>query len=105
MRLRPVVLALAVALTGCASVETPDYWEPTKEVGYWKETRIVQLGSNPYSEEVHGWTIRDPNPETGVCWIILTPSAIGRRDCVIKHELRHCAGWDHPKYPRAFNCP
>lgn len=99
MGMRPTLIALSL-LGGCATSPS-DYWETTKEKDWvWKDTTVHVIDRSPYSKSVLGWVIR--NPKTGMCTVFITRRA--DYDCVLAHELKHCAGWDHPKYPVNLGC-
>jgi hypothetical protein len=97
--MRRTAIAAVLLLSGCAT--QPDYWEPTQEKDWtWKDTKVVVLDQNPYANSANGWVHR--NPKTGLCTVFILRRA--DYQCVLAHELKHCAGWDHPKYPTNLGC-
>ena len=88
---------LSLIVSGCASVPS-EYWERTWEGALTTKTHVV--GSSPWGSEVKGWTVCDKAARK--CDILIVDNA--DRECVEAHERRHAAGWDHPRYPRAFIC-
>ena len=90
------LIAVAVLiLAGCAS---PPYW--VQEHAPLLHEQIHVVGASPWGRDVQGWITRDPT--TGTCHIFIT--AMADRDCVLRHERRHCAGEGHPHYRRGFIC-
>lgn len=92
-RLLPLLL-----LVGCASTPSTPYWERTWEGALTTEFFVV--GASPWGPWVQGWTACDKVKRHCDIFIVSTADY----DCVKAHELRHAAGLDHPKYPRAFIC-
>ena len=90
------LIYLIVLLSGCASVPSDTYWERTWEGALTTNIRLVT--ASPWGPEVKGWTVCDKAKRH--CDILIVSNA--DRDCVEAHERRHAAGWDHPKYSRAF---
>ena len=90
---------LAAALAGCAS--PVPYWVHTDPKWTTREIVVHNVDIHPYGAHVRGWAHRDK--ATGTCTIILTRSALDR-ECVLRHELKHCQGWDHPDYAYAMDC-
>lgn len=84
-------------LGGCAS---SPYWVQTWE-GADAPPTIVVVDLVPASYgHVHGWTQCDRPARK--CTVFLRPGV--DRDCVLRHELEHVAGRDHPEYPASFAC-
>lgn len=90
-------LLLVILLSRCAT--TIPYWERTWEGALTTTTHVV--AASPWGQEVKGWTVCDKVRRHCDIFIVSTADY----ECVKAHELRHAAGWDHPKYPRAFICP
>jgi hypothetical protein len=90
-----VLIALSVALAGCAS---PPYW--VKQHEPMTALPIITVSASPWGPSIRGWVIRDPKTKT--CQPIIVQGAC---EAVVAHELKHCAGYDHPDYRIAFTCP
>jgi hypothetical protein len=88
---------LLIFLCGCASTPS-EYWERTWEGALTTRTHVV--GASPWGPEVKGWTVCDKGKRD--CDIYIVSNA--DYGCVKAHEMRHAAGFDHPRYPRAFIC-
>ena len=96
-----VILSSLIFLSACAAAPAAGpYWVKTWE-GAIEEPRIVEVSASPWSPGVQGWVACDKAARR--CDIALVAGV--DRDCVLEHERRHVAGWDHPSYPRAFICP
>jgi hypothetical protein len=96
--MKRLIVLIAIAISGCASVPS-EYWERTWEGALTTTVHVV--GASPWGPEVKGWTVCDKVKRH--CDILIVQGAADR-DCVEAHERRHAAGFDHPKYPRAFIC-
>ena len=89
-------ICLFVLLSGCASAP---YWERTWE-GAVTAPEIIFVNQSPWGKGIQGWTVC--NKIERKCQVMVVSGT--NKDCVIAHEMRHVAGWDHPNYPRAFIC-
>ena len=92
--------AVLFLLSGCATPEP--YWRQVYEPYAEKYISVVraktyeELGNRcgprgvvRLSDLPHGCTARMP----GLCLIVLAPDADA---CTLRHERKHCAGWEHP---------
>lgn len=95
MRVLPLVAAF-IALSGCAS---DTYWERTWD-GALEAPEIVTVSRSPWGQHVQGWTVCDKAARR--CTVVLVDGV--DRDCVLRHELRHVAGWDHPRHRASLGC-
>jgi hypothetical protein len=92
-------IVVALLLAGCAS---PPYWVKGHEGLPREHIRTVDVVMSSWdSPGLGGYVIRDF--ETGTCHIMLKSGV--NRDCVLAHERKHCAGYDHPDYRVGFICP
>ena len=90
-----LALAACLAASGCAS--TP-YWVQTHEP--LRPLPEIVVSASHWGPGVQGWIVRDL--KAGTCQPFIVAGV--DRECVLAHELRHCAGFDHPGYLRAFIC-
>lgn len=86
--MRALILAAVITLAGCAS---EPYWvkvaEPAVDVLFFE---VDNLGvDNP---DVVAFASRDGTR----CSVVFRRGLGSARQCVIDHELKHCAGFDHP---------
>ena len=91
--MKKLLLALTL-LQGCAS---PPYWQKT-----WEGAKTVEVYHVPAAPwpGVQGWTTCDKTRRD--CKILLVEGA--NENCVLKHEMKHAHGWDHPSYTYSFSC-
>ena len=96
-----VAIVSLIFLSACAGVPAAGpYWVKTW-AGASEPAHVFEVSASPWGPGVKGWTACDK--AAGRCQILIVAGA--DRDCVLEHERRHVAGWDHPSYPRAFICP
>ena len=66
-----------------------------------KSVKVQPVDVWPYSRNIRGYTVRDVN--SGQCTIFVQ-RVYADNECIIKHEMRHCEGWDHPDYAYDLLC-
>ena len=97
--MRLVIAILSLIVSGCASVP---YWERTWEGAL--TTRIIYVdviaGSGDW-HNVNGWASCDKIKRH--CDLFIYSGAQNRR-CTEAHELKHAAGFDHPRHRSSLDC-
>lgn len=97
--MRLLAAAFAIVSAGCTSTGAPEnYWVRTNdsyraeqvEIRYEDVAGMVALGCDHYSDAC---TLRQADRCLIVIW-----SQKKADDCIVSHELMHCAGYSHPRY-------
>lgn len=97
-------LLVLVLVAGCAQ---PAYWEPVPGWQWNGEHRLVVTDFEMFSfaggPEHTCYASRNKD---GSCTIYCARKKFATADqkCVMEHELKHCAGWDHPQYRYSMGC-
>jgi len=93
-------IAACLALSGCAAFSQPPYWVKTWEGALTVNVNYIDIP--PWqSERVAGWTVCD-KPRRH-CEVLVMRDA-ENRDCVVAHEYKHTAGYDHPADRYNLSC-
>ena len=98
-----IALIAALLLCGCAGT----FWHASVEWGQPLVSVEVLDMSPAYCgcHESGAWACATVNPQTHVCTICL-PKSTPSYQCVLWHELTHCAGFEHPNFSYSFiTCP
>ena len=90
-----LALAVCLDLSGCAS--TP-YWVKVTEP--LQALPPITVTASPWGPQIRGWVTR--YPELGTCQPFIVEGS--NYKCVLAHELKHCAGFDHPDYRYNLGC-
>lgn len=96
---RILICWVVLLLGGCADLTPADYWvgggryypDAAIQVHYIEPSAFVQCGDGTMAV---GCARRDPE----ACHIFLRSDYRGD-GCALSHEVKHCRGWDHPRYP------
>jgi hypothetical protein len=99
VHMKRLLVFIAALLAGCVSIP---YWERTWEGAL--TTRIIYVdfiaGSGDW-DHVNGWASCDKVKRH--CDLFIYSGAPNRK-CTEEHELKHAAGFDHPRHSASLDC-
>lgn len=97
-----VLLAAALALSGCGSLnlnpfDQPPYWVKVED---FTPTKIVVVDvERLYVPGLDGpCALTERDKASGECRITFSRHCAIDRQKIVAHEKRHCSGWDHPNH-------